>query len=89
MAKKYRKKPVEIDAMQWHTERGAYAAIEPVKWVEANGGQYRIDPANGGLYIITLEGEMRVQDGDFIIRGVNGEFYPCKPDIFAKTYEPA
>lgn len=39
------------------------------------------------LYIPSLEGEMTAQVGDWIIRGVNGEFYPCKPDIFAKTYE--
>lgn len=46
-----------------------------------------IDPADGALMIRTLEGDMKASFGDFIIRGVNGEFYPCKPDIFAKTYE--
>jgi hypothetical protein len=46
-----------------------------------------IDPANGDLMIRTLEGDMRVSPGDFIIRGVQGEFYPCKPGIFAETYE--
>ena len=46
-----------------------------------------IDPANGNLMIRTLEGDMRTVPGDFIIRGVQGEFYPCKPDIFAATYE--
>lgn len=39
------------------------------------------------LLIQTLEGEMRIDDGDYVIKGVNGEFYPCKPDIFEKTYE--
>ena len=39
--------------------------------------------------IVTLEGDMLVGEGDWIIRGVKGEFYPCKPDIFAMTYEPA
>ena len=41
------------------------------------------------LTIPTLEGEMTASDGDYIIKGVQGEFYPCKPDIFEKTYEPA
>lgn len=41
----------------------------------------------GGFYIPTLEGVMKVSFGDYIIKGVNGEFYPCKPDIFAKTYK--
>lgn len=42
----------------------------------------------GCLYISTLEGDMKAMPGDYIIKEVNGEFYPCKPDIFAKTYEP-
>lgn len=46
-----------------------------------------IDPATGDLMIRTLEGDMRVSPGDYVIRGVQGEFYPCKPDIFAATYE--
>lgn len=46
-----------------------------------------IDPADGSLMIRTLEGDMKVTPGDYIIRGVAGEFYPCKPNIFAKTYE--
>ena len=46
-----------------------------------------IDPANGNLMIRTLEGDMRAVPGDFVIRGVQGEFYPCKSDIFAATYE--
>lgn len=47
-----------------------------------------IDPATGDLMIRTLEGDMRTHPGDFVIRGVAGEFYPCKPEIFAKTYAP-
>lgn len=42
---------------------------------------------DNGVYVETLEGRMKVDFGDYIIRGVNGELYPCKPDIFAKTYE--
>lgn len=51
-----------------------------------NKGLY-IDPANGDFMIRTLEGDMRATYGDYIIRGVAGEFYPCKPDIFEQTYE--
>ena len=46
-----------------------------------------IDPATGDLMIRTLEGDMRATYGDYLIRGVQGEFYPCKPDIFDATYE--
>ena len=46
-----------------------------------------IDPENGSFMIRTLEGDMRVDYGDWIIRGVAGEFYPCKPDIFNQTYK--
>lgn len=46
-----------------------------------------IDPATGDLLIRTLEGDMRASYGDWIIQGVDGEFYPCKPDIFHRTYE--
>lgn len=46
-----------------------------------------IDPATGQLVIRTLEGDMRVSYGDWVIKGVKGEFYPCKPDIFVETYE--
>lgn len=51
-----------------------------------NKGLY-IDPATGDFMIRTLEGDMRATYGDYIIRGVAGEFYPCKPDIFEQTYE--
>ena len=46
-----------------------------------------IDPGTGNLVIRTLEGDMRVSLGDWVIRGIQGEFYPCKPDIFEATYE--
>lgn len=86
---KYRKKPVTIEAIQYTGTNG--------KQVEkfANGKVYEIgyahlttDPPNlPFLQVDTLEGRMTGSVGDFIIRGVNGEFYPCKPDIFEKTYE--
>jgi len=78
---RYRKKPVVIDA--WLLRNGeqdgdlAYAVIEGrLRYVE-----------DGSALIKTLEGTMQAFPGDYIIRGVNGELYPCKPDIFAKTYE--
>ena len=75
----YRKKPVVIEARQWFAS-GDHAVVVP-------------DPVGHPLDsywgIHTLEGFMRVTPGDWIIRGVKGEFYPCKPDIFEATYEPA
>lgn len=88
MTTRYRKKPVVIEAVQWFSDRDAAAAMDPVLWVENNGGKTWIDPADGALYIETLEGRMRVSNGDYIIKGIKGEFYPCKPDIFELTYEP-
>ena len=51
------------------------------------GKSATIDDVKGGFYIPTLEGNMKANIGDYIIKGINGEFYPCKPGIFAKTYE--
>lgn len=88
---KFRKKPVVIDAMQFKTnnEPGPDApnmdAI--VSWV--NEGKDRAAAHNGtDIFIETLEGTMTASVGDWIIKGVKGEFYPCKPDVFAMTYEP-
>lgn len=77
---KFVKKPVEIEAIQYS---GANATV-----INAftEGKSY---PINGKLIIPTLEGEMQATEGDWIIKGVNGEFYPCKPDIFEKTYDAA
>lgn len=76
---KYRKRPVEIEA--WQNVGGAPMPA----WVLDEVS--RTD--NGALIIPTLEGNMRAGVGDWIIRGVKGEVYPCKPDIFEMTYEPA
>lgn len=78
MVKKYRKKPIIISAMQWKGNNRS----EIIDFV---GNSAVFDRT--GLYIITLEGEMFASIGDYIIRGVVGEFYPCKGDIFRKTYE--
>ncbi|HAU84045.1 MAG TPA: hypothetical protein DCW90_00490 [Lachnospiraceae bacterium] len=81
---KFRKKPVVIEAVQWTGEN--LADIEG--FVRDNLEAYFLDELKYPiLYIKTLEGSMKASVGDYIIKGVNGEFYPCKPDIFEKTYE--
>lgn len=80
---KYRKKPVVIEAVKFTHE----SCDEVQKFV---GMPLPIGIENGKateIVISTLEGNMIAKSGDWIIRGVNGEFYPCKPDIFEKTYE--
>ncbi len=86
---KYRKKPVVIEARQFLNDKTSY---EVLHWI--NEGQYKRGPevpfatwVNGVLIIPTLEGDHSASPGDWIICGVQGEFYPCKPDIFADTYE--
>ncbi len=87
---KFRKRPVVIDAMLWN----GHNATQIVKWAfggwaKAPEGKEFWLATDGTLVIPTLEGEMRASPGDWIIKGVKGEFYPCKPDIFAATYEAA
>lgn len=74
---KYRKKPVVIEAMLL-TEDNRH---DVGKWCKAEAMYYE------GIDIKTLEGTMRASLGDWVIKGVQGEFYPCKPDIFDATYE--
>lgn len=89
----YRKKPVVIEAVQWdgtnHREMFNFLGGENTDYITASGVNFYIDwtKVEGGLIIKTLEGEHIASVGDFIIKGVQGEFYPCKPDIFEKTYE--
>ena len=67
--------------------RAELPSFEPLaEDVPARG--WAIDPATGFILIATLEGVMQAKPGDYIIRGVAGEFYPCKPSIFRQTYEP-
>ena len=80
MARAYRKKPVVVEAVQWTGENHA----EMCEFIDPE--VFEIKPKEG-LIIHTLEGDHHASPGDYIIKGVNGEFYPCKPDIFAKTYE--
>lgn len=85
---KFRKKPVVIEA--WQFTKSNYAVGTPREFRDASislWSQYGGRTIEGE--ISTLEGVMTVSENDWIIKGVNGEFYPCKPDIFEKTYEPA
>ncbi len=87
---KYRKKPVVIDAVQWH-RHGDHPAVDPAAG-NADGSAYAYAQDNGLSiddlgWITTLEGGHVVTPGDWIIRGIAGELYPCKPDIFERTYE--
>jgi hypothetical protein len=86
---KYRKKPVIIEAVQLRedtlTELYDFLGItNKGSFIDCGHG---IDPSDGKFKITTLEGVHIANIGDFIIRGVKGEFYPCKPDIFETTYE--
>ncbi len=99
---KYRKKPVVIEAVQFNgfewvdeacTPMFDYSFVGPEWLTEAMAkspnSEGSIDNDGEDLFILTLEGEHKAQPGDYIIRGVKGEIYPCKPDIFAVTYEAA
>jgi hypothetical protein len=81
---KFRKKPVVIEAIQFQDTAATITAISDFtnQTIKVNYG-----PDSPTLTIPTLEGDMTANVGDWIIRGVKGEFYPCKPDIFAATYE--
>lgn len=79
---KYIKKPVIIEAIQFGPEGNAAKIID---WAGANGVFVRLD--HSGIHIKTLEGTMLAARNDWIIKGIKGEFYPCKPDIFELTYE--
>lgn len=91
---KYRKKPIEIEAVQFtgdnEYEIAKFMGIPvtalqmSVDAVLRTDGDYRV---NQHIHIPTLEGMMTANCGDWIIKGVKGEFYPCKPDIFDETYE--
>ena len=91
----WRKKPVVIEAMQIDgTHDRNQQIVDWVnscnpRWDAADSSTWTISAYYGKVTIRTLEGEMTADKGDWIIKGVKGEFYPCKPDIFAATYEPA
>ena len=76
---KYRKKPVVVEAVQWNgnNHKEVIDFTENKIWFDALGN----------IWIATLEGDMVAKKGDYIIKGVQGEFYPCKSEIFKETYE--
>lgn len=78
---KYRKKPVEIEAIKWTGSN----LQQVYKFLEGQRCEYL---PNNYISIPTLEGTMFALPGDYIIKGVQGEFYPCKPDVFKLTYDP-
>lgn len=80
---KYRKKPVVIEAIQFDGSNDS--ANEVLAWIGHYGHEAR--NTNGGVVIKTLEGDHLARPGDFIIKGVKNEFYPCRDDIFRQTYE--
>ena len=95
---RFRKRPVVVEAMRW--DGSVEEATVVIDWIIATGTRsatYRCDGPDGcpgtvGAHYVaveTLEGTMLASPGDWIIRGVQGEHYPCKPDIFEQTYEPA
>lgn len=84
MIKKCRKKPVVIEAIRF-TENTDSNELAEFMGMDIAGVMAGL--ADDGFYIQTLEGVMKADDGDYIIKGVKGEFYPCKPDIFEQTYE--
>lgn len=86
---KYRKKPVVIEAFQYdgdmiYSDGTPYVPGWALQALESGTMHYK---DQGDLYIKTLEGDHHVSEGDFIIKGVAGEIYPCKPEIFEQTYE--
>lgn len=90
---RYRKKPVVVDAVRY-TRRFLWPdwfhdAVSANEVVVHNTGKFAAANEECYALINTMEGTMRADEGDWIIRGVKGELYPCKPDIFAMTYEDA
>ena len=84
MPKKYRKRPVVIEAVQWTGDNiDELFKLEDFKlnYTLVNGNFDKV------LGVYSLEGIMWASVGDYIIKGIKGEFYPCKPDIFKETYE--
>lgn len=98
---KFRKKPIQIEAVKWTGENLTELLVELVravlpedaKWHPGEDGVLIAGPfildsqAPRNLVIPTLEGDMTAKPGDWVIRGINGELYPLKPDIFEATYE--
>ncbi len=82
VVRKFRKKPVTIEAMQL---TDAKSVLDIEEWINSGDVGFSTNPPT--LWIDTLEGRMEASVGDWIIKGVEGEFYPCKNNIFIKTYQ--
>lgn len=76
----YRKKPIPVEVRQYTGDN----FIELQDWSEDN---IAMDDYSNNVFVATLEGPMFFDEGDYVIKGVHGEFYPCKSDIFEETYE--
>jgi hypothetical protein len=89
---KFRKKPIVINAVQWVgtnlKEVIDFTGLHESAAKRWTWEEYAQIVATEGLKIFTLSGPVILKTGDWVIRGVNGEYYPCKPDIFEKTYDP-
>ncbi|RGC23822.1 hypothetical protein DWX41_21875 [Hungatella hathewayi] len=84
---KYRKKPVVIEAIEWNGDVEAVMEFMGEHPAFDNPEVFYNEGSMCSIMIQTLEGTMECAPYDYIIKGINGEFYPCKPDIFEKTYE--
>lgn len=80
-ARKYRKKPVVIEAIRFTTVEALKKAFPDISIYEKT----KVEKT----YVQTLEGKMEISEGDYIIKGIKGEYYPCKPDVFRESYERA
>jgi hypothetical protein len=83
---KYRKKPIVVEAWQF-TDDNKNQLLHDLQSEQMNIQPSSSEEGNPVILIPTLEGEMTASIGDYIIKGIRGEFYPCKPDIFEKSYE--
>ena len=81
ISNRYRKKPIEIEAIRFDGK----CAGNILEF--CSDAFVTMPPTGNYLYIKTLEGDMMVSPGDYVIKGIKGEFYPCKPDIFEATYD--
>jgi len=82
---KYRKKPIVIEAVKWDGSKEVWDTI--AAWTDEKAWHTNGSAYGASIVIPTLEGEMRGAQGDYIIKGIQGEIYPCKPDIFHATYD--
>jgi hypothetical protein len=85
--KQYRKKPVVIEAVLWDETQETLKALLLIGFTPSGYSSHTSQEYVRKLDIWTPEGTMRANKGDYIIKGIKGEFYPCKPDIFKATYE--